>query len=305
MRNPLALAAASLLLLGSLALAQQRARVTGTVVDQSGEPVPDAVIVIENPNNMPATLEKTTNEKGQFTFTGLRPGVWTLSFEADGFHPHKEQFNLGVRDNHRMEVVVERATGAALFQTSDAARTEAQEASRAFEEGDYDRAVELYRAILEKAPDIHQVHYNVALALERKGDWAGAADAYRSYLESDPGNADATLKLATALDRAGCIEEAVPLYEKSASLDPENPIAAFNLALAFFQSERFEESKKHFLRSIELDPGLADAHYMLGHIHLRQGETAAARASYEKFLEMAPDAPNAEAARKAVEQLKQ
>ena len=157
------------------------------------------------------------------------------------------------------------------------------------------------KALLEKAPEVYQAHYNIALALEQKGDWAGSAAALEKYVAQDPENAEAILKLATALDRSG---ETLPLYEKSASLDPENPITAFNLGLAMFQSGNNEQAASHFRRSLDLDATLADSHYMLGHVLLRQGDAAGARQSYEKFLELAPDSPNADAAREAVERLK-
>jgi tetratricopeptide (TPR) repeat protein len=293
------------LLLGSSLTAQQRSRISGTVTDEKGNPVKGAVVQAENPNSMPSELSATTDGKGRFAFGGLKVGTWKLTVTADGYHGYGEQFRVSDRQNVRKEIVLKRATGGALLATSEKARAEIDEARKLFDAGDYDSAIEMYKAVLAKAPEVYQIHFNMALALERNQDYQGAAEHYRLFLEKEPNDAQATLSRATALMRAGKIEEAVTLFEKAAGLEPQNAIASFNLGLALFQTQQLDRSAAAFERSLERDPTLADAHFMLGHIHLSKGDAQAARQSYEKFLELAPDSPNAAAARDAIEKLKQ
>ena len=62
------------------------AQLTGVVTDSSGGVVPSAkVIIIDEATNVPAST--TTNDKGSYVFTGLRPAKYTLRVEAVGFNP--------------------------------------------------------------------------------------------------------------------------------------------------------------------------------------------------------------------------
>ena len=62
------------------------AQLTGVVTDSSGGVVPSVkVILTDEATNVP--LSTTTNDKGVYVFTGLRPAKYTLHIEAPGFNP--------------------------------------------------------------------------------------------------------------------------------------------------------------------------------------------------------------------------
>jgi regulator of sirC expression with transglutaminase-like and TPR domain len=46
-------------------------------------------------------------------------------------------------------------------------------------------------------------------------------------------------------------------------------------------------------RAIELDPGMAEPHRQLGLLYYQQKDTAKARAAFEKYVALRPDAPDA------------
>lgn len=298
-----------LILLGWLAAsansaAQQLARISGTVTDEQGNPIAGARVEAENPVNLPSLLSTTTDAKGRFAFGGVNVGDWKLRVTADGYHSYEEAFRAGVRANVRKEIRLKRATGAALLATSEKARKEATDAQERFEAGDYDGAIQLYRELLAKVPEIYQIHFNIALSLERKQDLVAAVSEYRLFLEKEPEQYDANFNLANILVRSGRHEEAIPYYEKCTQIARDNAVAFFNLGLALFQTKQADAATSAFERALAVDPKLADAHFMLGNIHLGKGDTAKAREHYERFLELAPDAPNAAAAREALAQLK-
>ena len=81
------------LALGALACAPASAQVTtatfyGTVVDQSGASVPNAVVTIVHEETN-ATTGRTSDTAGEFTFDFLRVGSYTLRVEAPGFKRHE------------------------------------------------------------------------------------------------------------------------------------------------------------------------------------------------------------------------
>jgi hypothetical protein len=75
-------------LVGCLALclqAQNLGRVSGTVNDPAGAPVPAASVALSLPGSANAQFETKTTDAGTYVFAGLRPGEYDLSVEAPGF----------------------------------------------------------------------------------------------------------------------------------------------------------------------------------------------------------------------------
>jgi hypothetical protein len=82
---------ASVLLVGRLAEAQQTlSGIAGAVKDPAGTPV--AAVTVEAAS--PALIEKVrtvvTDGQGQFKFTDLPPGTYSVTFKAGGFSTMKQ-----------------------------------------------------------------------------------------------------------------------------------------------------------------------------------------------------------------------
>src|SRR5216684_476279 len=68
------------------AQATYTAQLTGVITDSSGGVIASAkVILTDEATNVPASV--TTNDKGIYVLTGLRPAKYTLRVEALGFTP--------------------------------------------------------------------------------------------------------------------------------------------------------------------------------------------------------------------------
>jgi hypothetical protein len=179
----------------------QIARVSGVVRDEGGKPVPSATVTASNPDQAPATLNATTDEKGRFAILGLRRGSWTFSVSAPGFQVTRVGGTVQAgRPNPPINITLTRGTpapagpaptvtGAALQGTIDAA--EAAVAS-----GDLDTAIRNYRELVAKVPALTTGQLRLGGLLEQKGDSAGALDVYRQVLKTDPDNARASAAIA-------------------------------------------------------------------------------------------------------------
>ncbi|MBI1358122.1 MAG: hypothetical protein GC160_27630 [Acidobacteria bacterium] len=64
--------------------AQQAANISGIVSDSSAAVIPGAAIVLVNPTTG-ETYNATTNESGAYTIAFVKPGVYNLTAESDGF----------------------------------------------------------------------------------------------------------------------------------------------------------------------------------------------------------------------------
>src|SRR5260370_42429882 len=69
--------------------------VRGTVLDQSGNPIEKAAVVVKN-EAAKATSSATTNAEGRFEVSGLPAGVYTVEVSAPGFAPSlRAGLNIG------------------------------------------------------------------------------------------------------------------------------------------------------------------------------------------------------------------
>ncbi len=84
----------------------------------------------------------------------------------------------------------------------------------------------------------------------------------------------------------------------------KDPSTFFNIGLDFVGAGNTEEAISYFTKALALDPNDLEAHYQrgLGYVHL--GKMEAARADFKKILELAPTSPQADMAKKALEQIK-
>ncbi len=119
------------LLASALLFAQSSGRITGTVVDASGAPIPNAAVSLHLAGGKSAVFSTTTSSDGIFTFASVRPGLYDLVVETAGFAKYISR-QLNVEPVHetpiptiKMEVqstqqTVEVASETQLVQTNNA-----------------------------------------------------------------------------------------------------------------------------------------------------------------------------------------
>jgi len=99
-----------LLVSGKYAAAQvDQGSITGTVTDTTGAVVPNAQATLLN-TDQGLTLEVTTNDSGEFTFSPVRIGNYSLTVSAKGFARTTQQ-NLTVNLSQRLQVNVQLKLG--------------------------------------------------------------------------------------------------------------------------------------------------------------------------------------------------
>ena len=100
-------ATALLLSLGSFAAAQEfRATVTGRVTDSASLGMPGVTVSVTNTQtNEVAAAE--TNSDGVYALPFLRPGVYKLTAELQGFRKHEQQLQLEVGQSQTLNIVLQ------------------------------------------------------------------------------------------------------------------------------------------------------------------------------------------------------
>jgi Tfp pilus assembly protein PilF len=180
--------------------------------------------------------------------------------------------------------------------------------------------------------------HNEGVALSKAGDFAGAFAKYQEALTLDPNLQVAQLGLATAAFKIGKYAEADAAAESVLKADPKNEAAIrlrYNACLSLGDKARLADalmglaavepvkardgllrlafeaydandmvlSKQRFNEALKIDPNFPQAHYYLGLINVGLGISAEAKTHFERFLELAPNDPEANSAREALKYL--
>jgi tetratricopeptide (TPR) repeat protein len=123
-----------------------------------------------------------------------------------------------------------------------------------------------------------------------------------TILQSDPQNASAALQLANTYFDAERWNDAIKWYETTVKLEPSNVDANTDLGVAYYYLNRTNEALTTFERSLKLDPKHTKTLLNKG-IVLAFGkeDLKAASEEWKKVVELAPDSPEGQAARRALE----
>lgn len=97
-----------------------------------------------------------------------------------------------------------------------------------------------------------------------------------------------------ALERHGDLEAAITSYQLALRDEPHNTKVLQFIAIALSKTGRIEEAIRHYRRALELDDSLVGAHYGLGFLLIRRGDTERARVHLRQFLARPPRDPEME-----------
>jgi predicted TPR repeat methyltransferase len=161
-------------------------------------------------------------------------------------------------------------------------------ARRLQEEDRLEAADELYRRILEAAPDYPDAHHFRGVVACRLRRLEEAETLIRRALELAPEYADAHNSLGNVLALQKRSTEAIACYERAIALQPGLADAHSNLGNAHQQQRRYEEAIALYRRAIELRPALADAHFNLGRACEALDRTSEALTAYRTALLLRP-----------------
>jgi cytochrome c-type biogenesis protein CcmH/NrfG len=120
-----------------------------------------------------------------------------------------------------------------------------------------------------------------------------------------PKNADAWILLGNALMDSSRFGEAVDAYQKALALTPKNVDVRVDMGTCLKNSGRPQQAIEEFRKAIQINPGHLYAHRNMGVVlafDLKDKKGAAKE--FEKYLELAPNAPDAGEIRQLVQKLK-
>ncbi len=102
------------------------------------------------------------------------------------------------------------------------------------------------------------------------------------------------------LDEAGDDLDAIRHYKRAVHLGSRNPALFNNLGRLYLERRQWKKARPHLERALTLDPNFAPALRNLGIVHRHAGDIRSAARAWRRYLEIRPDAPEAETIREEV-----
>src|SRR6266513_3900238 len=176
----------------------------------------------------------------------------------------------------------------ALFQhavnvTADHGAAEANLGYALAEQGQDDRAIAHYKAVIKSHPrGDATVWNNLGGSLAATGKLEEAIDAFQNALKLDPSMGDAHENLALALARSGRQQESLIHLGDAVRLEPENARVHNIYAVMLGAAGRTDEAMQEFQRALRLAPDSAATHINLANLLAKEGRAEDAIAQYSE-----------------------
>jgi hypothetical protein len=95
-----------MIMLGGTALAGTTGSLTGSIVDDQGQPLPGVAVTLTSPSLIGGPRTEVTSADGSFGFPALAPGVYSLRADISGF-VSQERTEIQVRLDRTTEINVQ------------------------------------------------------------------------------------------------------------------------------------------------------------------------------------------------------
>lgn len=116
----------------------------------------------------------------------------------------------------------------------------------------------------------YQIMFQKAVELQQNGALNEAEQLYRQILETAPNNADVLNMLGLIAQTKGLHEEAVTYFYKAANAAPNHFPIYFNLAISLGACQKYTEAAEAYRKVIHLNPQCKEAFYGLGNLDWQQ-----------------------------------
>lgn len=170
--------------------------------------------------------------------------------------------------------------------------------------GNNEEAFAKFQEALDMDPNLLPALVGVATTGIKIGRDAEAAAAAETILKSDPGNEQALRIRYNACLKLGKEE---PLFDALVGLAAVEPVVAVDglvrLAFMSYDAQETDKAKDRFSKVLEIDPNQPQPHYYLGLLKMNDGAVEEAKGHFQRFVELAPDAPEAAVAAELLKRL--
>jgi tetratricopeptide (TPR) repeat protein len=276
-------------------------RLEGKVLDAQGAPIAGATVKLARDKFGDGTTLKT-DKKGRWAIAGLAAATWNADIEAEGYAPRKISIPLPSESARLapVEVKLEKAVAAGPPPEVVQALEKGEDAYKA---GRFAEARAEFEKLLALRPDLADtIHQRIGFAYIQEKDYAKGLEHLQKALDADPSNALVRGIMAQAALEAGMLDRGLELLKGVDEATLKNPDLFFNIGVNLFNANKPEEAIVYFTKAVTVDPAYADGYFRRGLAYMGLGKMAEAKSDFRKLLELQPTGPQADLAKKALEQ---
>ena len=131
------------------------------------------------------------------------------------------------------------------------------------------------------------------------------ASSMKTIAEQNPGDADTRIQLGNMYFDAGRYQEAATWYEQGLRLRPKDANVSTDLGISYYYMNDPDRALAQFDKSLQIDPRHAKTLLNVGIVRAfgKQDLDGAVQA-WQQVLQVAPDSPEGQAAKRAIDSLK-
>jgi Tfp pilus assembly protein PilF len=187
---------------------------------------------------------------------------------------------------------------------NEAIRIEVVAAAELLSQQKYAEARARYESVLKKYPSAYRLEPFIARTYYLEKNYDEAIKHLKIAIEKDPSDVATKLLLGNILMDTGRMDEGRVLLDSVDDSAVKDPAIFVNIGISLMNQNKADAALPYFEKAVKNFPDKGDGYYYRGLIRLQKGDTEGTKADLKKFIELSPNAPEAAAARKALEQLK-
>jgi predicted Zn-dependent protease len=304
-RTAAALVAALLLAAPVIAQPKGNAKLTGKVVDDQGQPIPD-VTVRAQMTGQTDVLSGKSDKKGEWEVKGAANGEWKVELSKSGLETTVEVVEVKENNAPPLNVTLLKK-GAAKPDPMAEVNAQLQKAAEVAQAGKIPEARKMYEDLLAKYPNIYQLEGFIARTYAAENNIPQALEHLKVNLdkEKDPAQIN-ELKLfqAELLMESGDKAGANAILNAVDMKDVKDPYTFINQAINLINDKKGPEAVDLLTKLIAQFPTTNELYYYRGRAYVASEKLDEAKADLEKFVSLAPNAKETADAKKILEQIK-
>lgn len=288
--------------------------IQGKVMLPDGKPAARIRVVITSPDIPGETTY--TDQDGEFRFGSLLKGNFTLTAYADGFPATTEytQIERGGPSGQQKQVIIYiRGEGQPKGAPTnpmlvDVPKDALKKFQKASEIADKDPKATL--AALDEAIALHPkfalAYYEKGKIYQSQNDFDNALAAFVKAIEIKPDYLEAKIQFGVVSNSVKEYERAAQVFLDVIKQKNDIPQVYFQLGVSFINLKQYDNAEKAFKQTVTLKGGenIAIAHRYLGGLYMQKNLNGEAIAELQKYLDLAPKAPDADKIKATIEDLK-
>jgi len=297
-RTAVALFAAALLASSATAQPRGKARLSGKVVDEQGQPLENALVTAQL-TGQTESLSAKTDKKGEWSIKDAANGEWKIEISKEGLGTSTETLEVKADKAPPVNVTLKKAVDPMV-----AVNAKLQEAATLAQGGKIADARKIYEDLLAKYPQIYQLEAFIARTYAAENNIPAALQHLKINLDKEPNNVELKLFQAELLMESGDKAGAKAILDTVDMKEVKDPYTFINQAINLINDKKGPEAVELLTKLLTQFPNTNEIYYYRGRAYVASDKLEDAKADLEKFVSLAPNAKEAADAKKILEQIK-